>query len=233
MPLSFVWEWFIRTFHYRDLKDLSPKGLGIYEGTPVVNNAFLDHIRAGKIEYIRGDTERFVQNGVRVNTRTRDQPKGAKDAKPKTIEGDVVVLATGFERPTLDFLPKDVFPDGYSRPDLYLQNFATEDWTVLCTNSAYMNAIGTVGHMYVSHVRPNGEDGIDRECFRHIGIYTRILLLFLLDAGARPEVRDMKLWVDVVRFVKRGAKGGALGFFTYMELGTYFQQILSSLDVTD
>ena len=37
----------------------------------------------------------------------------------------------------------------------------------------------------------------------------------------------------VVRFVKRGAKGGALGFFTYMELGTYFQQILSSLDVTD
>ena len=157
MPLSFVWEWFIRTFHYRDLKDLSPKGLGIYEGTPVVNNAFLDHIRAGKIEYIRGDTERFVQNGVRVNTRTRDQPKGAKDAKPETIEGDVVVLATGFERPTLDFLPKDVFPDGYSRPDLYLQNFATEDWTVLCTNSAYMNAIGTVGHMYVAHAHPNGE----------------------------------------------------------------------------
>ncbi|VDB98181.1 unnamed protein product [Peniophora sp. CBMAI 1063] len=203
MPLSFVWEWFIRTFHYRDLKDLSPKGLGIYEGTPVVNNAFLDHIRAGKVQYIRGDTERLVENGVRVKTRTRDQPVGAEDAKSETIEGDIVVLATGFERPTLDFLPDDVFPDGYARPDLYLQNFATEDWSVLCTNSSYVNAIGTVGHI-------------------HIGIYTRILLLFLLDAGARPDVRDMKLWVDVVRFVKRGAKGGALGFFTYMELCIWF-----------
>ncbi|KZV71507.1 hypothetical protein PENSPDRAFT_734118 [Peniophora sp. CONT] len=203
MPLSFVWEWFIRTFHYRDLKDLSPKNLGIYEGTPVVNNAFLEHIRAGKIKYVRGDTERLVENGVRVKTRTRDQPKGAEDAKPETIEGDIVVLATGFERPTLDFLPEDVFPDGYSRPDLYLQNFATEDWSVLCTNSSYMNAIGTVGHI-------------------HIGIYTRILLLFLLDPSARPDTRDMKLWVDVVRFVKRGAKGGALGFFTYMELVIWF-----------
>lgn len=28
----------------------------------------------------------------------------------------------------------------------------------------------------------------------------------------------MKLWVDVLRFIKRGATGGALGFFTYMEL---------------
>ena len=28
----------------------------------------------------------------------------------------------------------------------------------------------------------------------------------------------MKLWVDVIRFVKRGAAGGALSFFTYMEL---------------
>lgn len=47
---------------------------------------------------------------------------------------------------------------------------------------------------------------------------TRILLTFLLDPTARPVTQDMKLWVDTIRFVKRGARGGALGFFTYMEL---------------
>ena len=47
---------------------------------------------------------------------------------------------------------------------------------------------------------------------------TRILLTFLLDKNARPIPEDMKLWVDVLRFLKRGARGGALGFFTYMEL---------------
>ena len=47
---------------------------------------------------------------------------------------------------------------------------------------------------------------------------TRILLVFLLDKKARPLPKDMKLWVDAVRWWKRNAKGGALGFFTYMEL---------------
>lgn len=51
-----------------------------------------------------------------------------------------------------------------------------------------------------------------------MSIDTRILLTFLLDKSARPIPEDMKLWVDVLRFLKRGARGGALGFFTYMEL---------------
>ena len=46
----------------------------------------------------------------------------------------------------------------------------------------------------------------------------RILLTFLMDPDARPTAKDMKLWVDVIRFVKSGARGGALSFFTYMEL---------------
>ena len=43
-------------------------------------------------------------------------------------------------------------------------------------------------------------------------------MVFLMDPAARPSPHDMKLWVDAVRFVKRGAAKGALGFFTYMEL---------------
>jgi dimethylaniline monooxygenase (N-oxide forming) len=34
MPLSFLWEWFIKIFHYRGLKNLAPPRLGIFEGTP-------------------------------------------------------------------------------------------------------------------------------------------------------------------------------------------------------
>jgi hypothetical protein len=50
---------------------------------------------------------------------------------------------------------------------------------------------------------------------------TRILLTLLLDQNARPSPKDMKLWVDVLRFIKKGATGGALGFFTYMELSEW------------
>lgn len=46
----------------------------------------------------------------------------------------------------------------------------------------------------------------------------RILMTFLMDKNARPTPKDMKLWVDCLQFLKRGATGGALGFFTYMEL---------------
>jgi hypothetical protein len=83
---------------------------------------------------------------VLVNIRKRGTRPGDKDAKPTELQGEVVVLATGFKRPSLDFLPDDLFPEGYDRPNLYLQNFSTEDWSVLCTNSAYVNAIGPFFH---------------------------------------------------------------------------------------
>ncbi|EKM51088.1 uncharacterized protein PHACADRAFT_212988 [Phanerochaete carnosa HHB-10118-sp] len=198
MPLSFLWEKFITLWNYHGVQDLTPAHLGLFQGTPIVNEEFLDHVRAGRCEYVRGDIERLTKDGVRVSVRGRDSKPG--DAgEEKEFSADVVVLATGFKQPDMEFLPKELFPEGYDRPNLYLQNFPTEDWSVLLTNSAYINAIGTVGHF-------------------HIGIYARILMTFLMDPGARPTPHDMKLWVDAVGFVKRGAKKGALGFFTYMEL---------------
>ncbi|EIN10544.1 FAD/NAD(P)-binding domain-containing protein [Punctularia strigosozonata HHB-11173 SS5] len=198
MPLSILWETFLRKWHYYGVEDLSPAHRGIYEGTPIVNDEFLDHVRQGRCDYIRGDTKRLTSSGVLVNVRGR-QSKPNDPGEEKVIDADLVVLATGFKKPDVDFLPSDLFPEGYERPNLYLQNFSTEDWSVLMTNSSYVNAIGTVGHF-------------------HIGIYTRILLTLLMDKDARPTPKDMKLWVDVIRFVKRGAAGGALSFFTYMEL---------------
>ncbi|EJD48241.1 FAD/NAD(P)-binding domain-containing protein [Auricularia subglabra TFB-10046 SS5] len=230
MPLSFIYERLLKTFHYRSAADIAPQDKGIFEGTPIVNDEFLGHVRSGRCRYIRGDGQTLTERGVQIKLKGpsgapshpasgpshrhharepsaeseegkkhRGDTQAQEDGKIEELRADVVVLATGFERPSVDFLPEDLFPEEYSRPNLYLQNFSTEDWSVLMTNSAYVNAIGTVGHF-------------------HIGIYTRILLTLLLDPQARPTPRDMKLWVDNLRFVKRGAKGGALGFFTYMEL---------------
>lgn len=70
--------------------------------------------------------------------------KKGEDGEPSDIDADIVVIATGFKQPTVDFLPADLFPEGYARPNLYLQNFSTEDWSVCLTNAAYKNAIGTV-----------------------------------------------------------------------------------------
>ncbi|KAJ7481151.1 FAD/NAD(P)-binding domain-containing protein [Mycena galericulata] len=169
MPLSFLWESFLKHWQYHGVKDLVPADSGIFEGTPVVNDAFLGHVRSGACKYVRGDPIRLTSSGVRVNVRERGSEPGS-DGVEETIDADVVVLATGFEKPKISFLDDFALPR--RRPDLYLQNFSTEDWSVLMTNSAYMSAIGT----------------------------------------------DMKLWVDVVRFIKRGAAGGPLGFFTYAEL---------------
>ncbi|KZV98817.1 FAD/NAD(P)-binding domain-containing protein [Exidia glandulosa HHB12029] len=218
MPLSFIPEWVLRTFHYRGVRELAPRDKGIFEGTPVVNDEFLGHVRKGRCRYVRGDGKTLTENGVLIGVKAKAQKKKDEDENrspspehkkhagdtdrdegEEELAADVVVLATGFERPSVDFLPHDLFPDDYARPNMYLQNFSTEDWSVLLTNSSYVSGIGTVGHF-------------------HIGIYTRILLTLLMDRTVRPTPRDMKLWVDNLRFVKKGAKGGALGFFTYMEL---------------
>jgi hypothetical protein len=182
MPLSFIPEWLIRTLHYRSLSHLSPPpssaanpGVGLFEGTPIVNTTFLEHVRKGKCDYIRGDTLRLTSKGVLVNERQRGtKPGDDRGPGKKEIEADVVVIATGYKKPSLDFFKtpipsesesesesgkvkakvngtkkeegdteeKRLFPERYERPDLYLQTFSTEDWSVLLTNCAYQNAIG-------------------------------------------------------------------------------------------
>ena len=43
----------------------------------------------------------------------------------------------------MDSVPKGLFPENYERLNLYLQNFSMENWSVLCTNLAYLDAIDT------------------------------------------------------------------------------------------
>ncbi|GAA5963752.1 hypothetical protein JCM3765_006839 [Sporobolomyces pararoseus] len=207
MPLSFIPEWFIRKFHYRDLEHLSPakNAKGLFEGTPIVNDEYLEHIRDGLITYKRCDTQKIVASGIKIVERERGTKPG--DEGKETLESaDVIIIATGYKRPDLDFLPQDLFPSDqdrdYHRPSLYLQNFTVEDWSVLCTNASYMDGLGTVGNW-------------------HIGIYSRILQTFLLDPSTRPIPAAMKTWVDVINWVKKlawGENDPGLAFFSYMEL---------------
>jgi hypothetical protein len=205
--LSWIPENLLRLFFYRDLSDLSPprdSGKGLFTETPMVNNAVLEQIRSGRASWLRGDIKRFSSDGKGIifNHRSQGVPKGGP-GREELIEGDMCILATGYERPSLGFLPPECFEENYEPPNWYLQVFPPKHMSICANNCTYINAIGTVGNY-------------------HIGIYTRFLLMFLVDPLARPNERLMKLWIDFTRWIKMRAPGGAFEFFTYAELIYWF-----------
>ncbi|KAK7533023.1 uncharacterized protein J3D65DRAFT_634094 [Phyllosticta citribraziliensis] len=202
--LSWIPEKILRLFFYRDLKDISPPpgSKGLFEETPMVNNDVLELVRSGKAKWLRGDILGFEENGIKFNHRSQGVPKNGPGHE-RLVEGDIVIMATGFTRPSLSFLPDDCFQEPYEPPNWYLQTFPPGRMDVCCNNCTYVNAIGTVGNY-------------------HIGIYTRFLLMYLVDPLTRPQERLMKLWIDMTRWIKSRAPGGAFEFFTYSELLYWF-----------
>ncbi|PYH88888.1 flavin-binding monooxygenase-like protein [Aspergillus ellipticus CBS 707.79] len=199
--LSWIPESLLRRFFYRDLSDIAPSG-GLFTQTPMANSELFDQIREGKARWLRGDIVSLNAEGVRFNLRGSGVPKGGPGHET-TVKGDAIIMATGFKRPSLSFLPDDAFEDPYSPPSWYLQVFPPKYTSICANNSTYVNAIGTVGNM-------------------HIGIYTRFLLMFLTDPLSRPTEGRMKTWIDFTRFMKRLSPVGAFDFFTYTELLYWF-----------
>lgn len=197
---SFSWipESILRIFFYRDLEDLTPAKAGLYTQTPMVNDDVLRQVRAGRVSWLRGDIKEFQEKGVLFNHREKGVPKGSA-GREELIRGDICVMATGFHRPSLAFLPDDCFKTPYSPPNWFLQTFPVGHPDICATNSTYVNAIGTVGNI-------------------HIGLYTRLLLMFIADPSTKPSATWMRMWVDWTRMWKWRAPGGALEFFTYSEL---------------
>ncbi|RAL66628.1 hypothetical protein DID88_006317 [Monilinia fructigena] len=185
--LSWIPETLLKKFFYRDLEDLAPTDKGIFTGTPMVNSDVMDKIREGKVEWLRGDIKGFTEDGIKFNLRAKGVPAGGP-GKSQVVKGDIVVMATGFDRPSLDFFPSDTFKDPYSPPNWYLPNIPS--FSSLCN--------------------------------WHIGIYTRILLMFLSDPLTRPNPFWMERWIDMTRFLKRFSPTGAFDFFTYLELVWWF-----------
>lgn len=170
--------------------------------TPMVNSDVMDKLRSGEAEWVRGDILRLNADGVIVNRRARGVPKNGPGHE-ETIPADMVIMATGFHRPSLAFLPSECFADPYGPPNWYLQTFPPQHPSVSAINCTYVSAIGTVGNW-------------------HIGIYTRILLMFLVDPLTRPGAFWMRRWIDMTRLLKRASPTGAFDFFTYLELVWWF-----------
>lgn len=200
--LSWIPEGLLKRFFYRDLADLAPAKAGLFTETPMVNDKILQQVRAGSVAWLRGDIQALTEHGIQFTHRLRGVPKGGP-GKEEVIPADVIIMATGFQRPSLKFLPEDAFKPAYMPPNWFLQTFPVGYPTICATNCTYVNAIGTVGNI-------------------HIGIYTRILLMFVADPATRPSTAWMRAWVDLTRVFKRGAPGGALDFFTYHELMWWF-----------
>lgn len=205
--LSWIPETILRLFFYRDLRDIAPprnSGKGLFTETPMVNDDVLDLVRNGTASWLRGDIHGYDTSGTGLNFTKRAQ--GVPKNGPGTdtvIHADIVIMATGYKRPSLSFLPSEVFEDPYSPPNWYLQVFPPSDPSICANNCTYVNGIGSVGNY-------------------HIGIYTRFLLMYLVDPLARPRTWWMKRWIDMTRTIKAKAPGGALDFFTYSELMYWF-----------
>ncbi len=187
--LSWVPEFLLRVFFYRELSDLSPpvNKKGIFEETPMVNDNVLELVRSGKARWLRGDILRFASDGILFNHRAQGVPKGGP-GREELIRGDICIMATGYQRPSLAFLPPECFEEPYSPPNWYLQVFPPAHPQICANNCTYVNAIGTVGNY-------------------HIGIYTRFLLMFLVDPLARPRGDWMRRWIDMTRWIKSNAPG--------------------------
>jgi hypothetical protein len=164
----------------------------------MVNSQLFDQIRAGKARWLRGDIVSVEKDGILFNHRAKGVPKGGPGCE-SLVRGDIIIAATGYKRPSLSFLPDKVFEGRYGPPNWYLQVFPPQDPTICATNSTYVNAIGAVGNY-------------------HIGIYTRLLLMFLVDPLTRPQEYLMKTWIEFTRIMKNFAPTGAFDFFTYAEL---------------
>jgi hypothetical protein len=205
--LSWIPENILRLFFYRSLSDISPpsnSGKGIFTETPMVNSNVLELVRSGQAFWLRGDILCYDDSGrgIKFSKRAQGVPKNGPGTE-MLIEADMVIMATGCKCLSLSFLPSECFTDPYAPPSWYLQVFPPSHPKICCNNCTYVNAIGTVGNY-------------------HIGIYTRFLLMYLVDPLARPRTWWMKRWIDMTRFLKARAPGGAFDFFTYSELLWWF-----------
>ena len=198
-------EWLLKKLFYRDLQDVLP-AVGMYNRSPVVTSELFDLIREGKATLRRGDIIDMDEGGFRFNRRAKNVPRGGP-GREEFIPADLTIMATGWHRPSLHFLPPDCFEDPYQPPYWYLQVFPPKHPDICAINSTYVNAIGSSGHF-------------------HIGIYTRFLLTFLMDPLTRPTEKRMKNWINSTMASARLSSGPGLHFVTYGELWYWFASVI-------
>ncbi|KAL9577327.1 MAG: hypothetical protein Q9212_006436, partial [Teloschistes hypoglaucus] len=122
---SWIPETLLKKLFYRDLEDLAPTSDGLFTETPMVNSDIFHQIREHKAKWLRGDIIGFTKNGMRFRQRAKGVPKGGPGREIE-VKADMVIMATGYERPSLSFLPDECFQENYQPPKWYLQVFPPE-----------------------------------------------------------------------------------------------------------
>jgi hypothetical protein len=197
----------LRNLFYRDMKCVSPHYKGMLTDAPAVNPPTT-------AEWIRCDVLQLEENGIFINKRQQGVPAGGL-GRQQFIAADMIIMATGFKRPSLNFLPGDCFEETYSAPNWYLQTFPPTQPSIsainwygilkyfenrqLTSRSTYLDAIGIVGNW-------------------NIGMYTRILIMFLVEPRTRPSAFWMRRWIDMTKVLKSAAPTLAFDFLAYLEL---------------
>ncbi|CAH7688361.1 hypothetical protein BY996DRAFT_4581794 [Phakopsora pachyrhizi] len=205
---DWICEKLIEKFHYgRGLKFMVPNQAiqskavkepsGLFDQTPIVNDIFLKLVEDRKVEYVQAEIVQIHENGVEIRARA-----SSKSSKTRIIPADIIVECTGYDRPEIKsqsiqdlFKNQDEKKVDYSPPNLFLGNITVHDWSCVMLNSAYVHGVGSVGHF-------------------HIGIFNRMLMMFLVDQATRPNCNEMKRWVDQ----KSQLKNGSLCCYTYTEM---------------
>ncbi|MCJ1355029.1 MAG: hypothetical protein MMC33_005020 [Icmadophila ericetorum] len=166
----------------------------------MVNSDVLHQIREGKAQWYRGDIIRMTKNGILFNHRSKGVPKGGP-GREEEIKGDMVIMATGYKRPSLAFMPKNCFEEPYQPPNWYLQCFPPQYMDICAINTTYTN-------------------GIDKS--PHLDDASTLTSLQAASEISTPQEYWMKRWIDMTRFLKRTSPTGAFDFFTYSELIYWF-----------
>lgn len=192
--LGDVMEFLLRKLFYRDLQHIAPYGPKLYASTPCVNSRFLNLIRQGKTIYHKGVVDRIVHDGVYYQPRKGEPDYGV----PSFIRADAIIYATGFKKPGFDFLPSGLLDKPFAPPSLYMTFICARDCSLVLTNATYKDAIGSVSNY-------------------HIGLFSRVALLFNDRPDLAPTPEEMQHWV---RFYQKRKEG--LRFLTYGELLSWF-----------
>lgn len=198
---SFLPELYLRHFVYRDYKFLAPEAKPFYSETPICNSQILEEVRTGRVRWLKGSLVESSNTGVLA----KFEP-GQKHSL-MNVDADIIVKATGFERPTLYFLPANTCKEPYLPPSWFLGAFPPSSPDICAINCTYLNGIGTVGHW-------------------HIGVYARLMMVFLMHPETLPTRGWMESWIRTVGWIKGLQIQDALSFFTYGELILWFASCL-------
>jgi hypothetical protein len=161
---------------------------------------------ANNFFWLSGDVTEFKSHGLEFTGRDRGVPKDGPGVRIE-LQADTIILAAGFKRSNLNILPRSFNKDPFAPPFWYLQTFPL--YTTPRNGRLQVAAINC------NYLNPLGKSGL-----WHVGLYTRMLLMFVVDAKTRPPLAWLKQSVKLSSILRRQLPGAAFDYCSYIDLFT-------------